>query len=115
MTPGSGRRGMNTDELQQFTVLQTTQLQIQSEVREFKGEVRGDIQHLNKLVFEGDGNGNLPLTERMRNEEAFTRSVRFWLRTVAVAIVLQTLTFGSAAAIYFVKLYPLLDKLASSP
>lgn len=62
-----------------------------------------------------EGNGELPLTERVRNLEAFTTSLKFWLRTVAVAIVLQTITFGAAAIIYFVKLYPVLQHLVNQP
>jgi hypothetical protein len=62
-----------------------------------------------------EGNGELPLVERVRNLEAFTTSLKFWLRTVAVAIVLQTITFGTAAVVYFVKLYPVLEKLVKQP
>lgn len=58
-----------------------------------------------------EGNGELPLVERIRNLEAFVAGLKFWLRTVSVAIVLQTITFGVAALVYFVKLYPILEQL----
>jgi len=60
-----------------------------------------------------EGNGDLPVLERLRNLETFASTIRFWLRTVAVAIVLQTITFGIASLVYFIKLLPLLDKLAN--
>lgn len=62
-----------------------------------------------------EGNGDLPLLERVRNLEAFTGTLKFWLRTVSVAIVLQTITFGAAAIVYFVKLYPVLAEIAKTP
>lgn len=58
-----------------------------------------------------EGNGELPLVERVRNLETFVNSLKFWFRTLAVAIVLQTLTFGIAALVYFIKLYPILERL----
>lgn len=62
-----------------------------------------------------EGNGELPLVERIRNLEAFVGGLKFWLRTVSVAIVLQTLTFGIAALVYFIKLYPVLEKIVNQP
>jgi hypothetical protein len=62
-----------------------------------------------------EGNGEKPLLERMRNVEEFISGIRFWQRTLAVALVLQTLTFGVSALVYFVRLYPLLVKLANQP
>lgn len=79
---------------------------IQSRVLE--NEERLDRHH--KVLLEG--NGELPLVEKVRNLEAFSNNLRFWLRTVAVAIVLQTITFGAAALVYFFKLYPVLEKLS---
>lgn len=66
-----------------------------------------------KVLIEGDG--QLPLVEVVRNHESFITSTKFWLRTVAVALVLQTITFGTAAVIYFIKLYPVLEKIANNP
>lgn len=60
-----------------------------------------------------EGNGELPLVERVRNLEAFVGTLKFWLRTVSVAIVLQTVTFGAAALVYFIKLYPVLQRIAN--
>ena len=75
-----------------------------------------DLQHTvdehEKVLLKG--NGELPLRERVRNLEAFVLNFKFWMRTVAVALVLQTITFGTAAIIYFLKLYPLLESLSKS-
>jgi len=67
-----------------------------------------------KILLEGEGD-DLPLLERVRNLEAFQKWFQFWFRTIAVALVLQTITFGVAAIAYFVKLYPLLDALSKKP
>ena len=68
------------------------------------------LEKHHKILLEG--NGELPLVERVRNLEAFVGTLKFWLRTVTVAIVLQTITFGAAAFVYFIKLYPVLERLA---
>jgi hypothetical protein len=72
------------------------------------------LSEYDRLLVTGDGN-ILPIAERMRNVEGFVSSVRYWLRFVAGAIVLQTITFGAAAIVYFIKLYPLLEKLSEQP
>jgi hypothetical protein len=72
-------------------------------------DVQTDVRELNKIVIVG--NGELALRERIRNLEAFINNIKFWLRTVAIALVAQTVTFGIAAIVYFIKLYPLLNKL----
>lgn len=67
-----------------------------------------------KIILEGD-NGEKPLLERMRNAEDFINGIKFWQRTLAVALVLQTLTIGITALVYFMRLYPLLEKIANQP
>lgn len=68
------------------------------------------LEKHHKLLVEG--NGDLPVLERLRNLETYVAHQKFWLRTVAVAIVLQTITFGVAALVYFIRLIPLLEKLS---
>ena len=77
-------------------------------------EQQGKRDRHHALIVEGI-NGERPLMERVRNIEAFIDGIKFWQRTIAVAIVLQTLTFGAAALVYFVKLYPLLEKISNQP
>lgn len=74
-------------------------------------DIQSKLTKHHKILLEG--NGELPLVERVRNQEAFTTSLKYWLRFLAGAILLQTLTFGSAAVIYFVKLYPILENLST--
>jgi hypothetical protein len=69
--------------------------------------------HHEILITGNTGTGEVSLQERVRNLEKFVDSFRFWQRTVAVALVLQTVTFGVAAVIYFIKLSPILDKLSN--
>ena len=76
-------------------------------------EISEKLNKHHKLLVEG--NGDKPLMERMRNVEAFVDGVKFWQRTLAVALVLQTLTFGITAIVYFVRLYPVLQKIANQP
>lgn len=107
MNPNLQRRAhdmMNIDGLtdgQRIVLLQSKEL-----------EQDDKINKHHKILIEG--NGELPLVERVRNLEKFIDSLKFWLRTVAVALVLQTLTFGASALIYFVKLYPILQEIAKN-
>jgi|ERR1044072_6662143 hypothetical protein len=73
-------------------------------------DTQHDVSVLNKLVV--TGNGEPALMERMRSLEAFVNNTKYWLRLVAGAMVLQIITLGLGAVIYFIKLAPLLDKLA---
>lgn len=66
-----------------------------------------------KLLVEG--NGELPAMERIRNLESFQNGLKFWLKTIAVALVLQTVTFAGAALIYFIRLYPILEQISKNP
>jgi hypothetical protein len=79
-----------------------------------------DLQHqstiFNRILISGDdGTGEISLQEKVRNLEKFVETFKFWQRTVATALVLQTVTFGAAAIIYFIKLTPILDKLSKIP
>lgn len=79
-----------------------------------------DLQHKNMifdriLISGDDGTGEVSLQEKVRNLEHFVDGFKFWQRTVAVALVAQTITFGVAAVISFVKLTPILDALSKQP
>lgn len=71
--------------------------------------LQNDVHVHNKILV--TGNGEPSLQERIRNLEAYVASQKYWLRMVAGALVLQTITFGTAAIVYFIKLLPILDKL----
>lgn len=93
----------NLTDSQRIIVIQNSVLEQQTKL---------DRHH--KLIVEGE-NGTLPILERVRNLEAFVGGLKFWLRTLSVALVLQTITFGASALIYFIKLYPLLEKISNQP
>lgn len=76
-------------------------------------QLNNDVQKMKKFLFEGEGNDELPAAERLRNLETFQKTINFWFRTIAVAIVLQTITFGTVAVVALVRVMPALDKLAN--
>jgi hypothetical protein len=76
-------------------------------------DIRHDVDVHNKLLV--TGNGEVALMERVRNLEAFVGGMRYWLRLVAGALMAQTITFGVAAVIYFIKLTPILERIAQQP
>lgn len=71
-----------------------------------------DVGALNKVVLLG--NGELPLREQVRNHDSFIKDVRYWVRFIGGALILQTITFGVAVIIAVVKFLPILEKLAQS-
>lgn len=75
--------------------------------------VQNDVHAHNKILV--TGNGEPSLQERIRNLEAFVASQKYWLRFVAGALIVQTITFGTAAVVYFIKLTPILNKIQSMP
>jgi len=66
---------------------------------------------LKNKFFSGDGE-YFQLKEQVKDHEQFINTIKFWLRTVSIALVLQTITFGVAAVVYFVRLYPLLERIS---
>ena len=88
----------NLTDSQRLIILQNNQIESNTKLE----------KHHRLLV---EGNGELPLVEKVRNLEAFVTTMKFWMRTIAVALVLQTVTFGVSAAIYFIKLYPALERI----
>lgn len=99
---------MNYDDIDNLTDSQ----KLVAILREMKAQGRYVAMHHKILV---EGNGELPLREQVRNLNKFVDGLRFWLKTIAVAVVLQTITFAGAAIVYFARLYPVLEKLANQP
>lgn len=64
-------------------------------------------------------NGQLPLLERVRNLEKYVENyvdtTKYWTRFVVGALILQTLSLGSAVAWAAVKLIPLIERLTKVP
>lgn len=61
------------------------------------------------------GNGDLPILERLRNNEKFIDGVRYWVRIVIGLLVAQFITFASASVIAYMKFLPVLERLANRP
>jgi hypothetical protein len=97
----------NLNDVQKMLVLENNMSILQSRIIENDST----LERHHKLLIEG--NGELPMLERLRNLEQFIGVLKFWLRTVAIAIVLQTITFGIASMVYFIRLLPLLEKLTN--
>lgn len=94
--------GDNLTDSQKIIVIQNSVIEHEQKLAKYQ-----------KILIEG--NGERPLVQRMYDVEQFVNAVKFWQRTIAVALVLQTITFGVAAMVYFIRLYPLLERLANQP
>lgn len=91
----------NLTDSQQRIVMRTNVIQLNT-----------DVSRMKKFLFEGDGSDDLPAAERLRNLEKFRDTILFWFRTIAVAIVLQTITFATIAVVTFIRIMPALEKIA---
>lgn len=76
-------------------------------------ETNTQVAKHHKVLIEG--NGELPLVEQVRNLNTFVNGVRYWMKFLIGALLIQTLAFLGTAVMYFVKLYPILDKLTNNP
>ncbi|HEY6019282.1 MAG TPA: hypothetical protein VIY48_05075 [Candidatus Paceibacterota bacterium] len=74
-----------------------------------------DVTRMKKTLYEGDDGKILPVMERLRNIEAYIDGQKFWIRTIAVALVLQTIGMVLGVVFYFVKLYPVLEQISRNP
>src|SRR3990172_2918583 len=67
-------------------------------------DVQTDVRELNKVVLLG--NGDLPLREQVRNHENFIKDLKYWVRFVGGAIVLQTIAFTVGLVVAVAKFLP---------
>lgn len=67
---------------------------------------------LNAVVLLGE-DGELPLRETVRNHTAFIDGIKYWSRLIGGALILQTIAFGAAVIVAYVKFLPVLEKLAN--
>lgn len=73
--------------------------------------LQGSVDRHNKILV--TGNGEIPLVEQVRNLREFVNGIKFWAKTAAVAILLQTIAFGSAVVVGYIRFLPVLEKLAN--
>lgn len=100
---------MNLKVLQNIASVNTAVNNLQDDYRELKTEV----EVLTKLLI--TGNGVPSLQERMRNLESYTSNQKYWLRVIGAALVVQTITFGASALVYFLRIAPVLESLSNIP
>lgn len=74
------------------------------------GDLKTKVDKDHKVLIEG--NGELPLVEQVRNLNTFVNGVRYWMKFLIGALLLQTMAFLATAIMYFVKLYPILEKMS---
>lgn len=70
------------------------------------------IKHHKILV---EGNGELPVPERVRNIESFIGNWKYWSRFIGGAMIIQTIAFAFAIMVALVRFLPVLERLASNP
>ena len=73
-------------------------------------DLQNDVRTLNRIVIEG--NGELPLREQVRNHESFIKDIKYWMRFLGGALILQTLAFLAGVFVAVVRFLPLLERLA---
>ncbi len=73
-------------------------------------DTQADVKELQKIVI--FGNGELPLREQVRNHETFIKDIKYWVRFVGGAIVLQTLAFAIGILVALIKFLPVLEQIA---
>lgn len=74
-------------------------------------DLQTDVRTLNRIVIEG--NGELPLREQVRNHASFIKDMKYWMRFIGGALILQTLAFLAGVAVAVIRFLPVLEKLAS--
>lgn len=76
-----------------------------------------DLQELtakhHKILIEG--NGDIPLVEQVRNHKDFISAMRYWMRFIGGALIIQTIAFSASVIVAVVKFLPVLERLANQP
>lgn len=76
-------------------------------------EIKTKIDKDHKILIEG--NGELPLVEQVRNLNTFMNGIKYWMKFLIGALIIQTIAFAGTALLYLIKLAPVLEKLANNP
>lgn len=77
------------------------------------GDLKTKVDKDHKILVEG--NGELPLVEQVRNINTFISGVRYWVKFLIGALLIQTMAFLGTAIVYLVKLAPIIDKITNNP
>lgn len=98
-----------TDTQKTFQTIMQNQIVLDTAVNDLQDRT---TRHQKILV---EGNGDIPLVEKVRNLEEFVDSVKYWLKFLVGALIIQTIAFGTSVVIAVVRFLPVLEKLASQP
>ena len=98
-----------TDSQKILTAIIENQMSLNTALNDLQESV---AKHQRILV---DGNGEIPLVEKVRNHDSFISGMRYWMRFIGGALIVQTLAFAMSVVIAVVKFLPLLEKLANNP
>lgn len=72
-------------------------------------DLQATVGHDHKLLVEG--NGQKPIKQRVDDIEEYVKGMKFWLRTIAVSIVLGVISFVGYGIVLYVQILPVLEKL----
>ena len=76
-------------------------------------DLQHDVKIHDKLLV--TGNGVPSIQERLRYVEEYIDGIKYWIRLVGGAILLQTITFGIAVVWVVIKAIPILERLSQNP
>lgn len=69
-----------------------------------------DNAKFRKILIEG--NGDIPLVEKVRNIETFIKEFRYWTKFIFGALIVQTLAFIAGIIVAVFRFLPLLEQLS---
>lgn len=98
-----------TDTQKTFQAIMQNQLSLNTAVN----ELQELTAKLHKVVLEG--NGDIPLVEKVRNHQEFIESVKYWQKFLIAALIAQTIAFGTSVVIAVVRFLPVLERIANNP
>lgn len=98
-----------TDSQKIFAAIMENQITVNTALNELQEKVE---KHHKVLL---EGNGEIPLVERVRNHDGFIGNMRYWMRFIGGALIIQTIAFATSVVIAVVKFLPVLERLANQP
>lgn len=74
-------------------------------------DLQKEQAHDHKILFEG--NGEIPVIQQVKQNTEFIAGIKKLVWILGGAILAQTVTFGTVAVVLFIRVMPILTKLAS--
>jgi hypothetical protein len=76
-------------------------------------DLQTDVKELDKIITKG--NGDLPLRETVRNHTAIINEWKHWIKFFIGLLITQALAVLGGIIFTFIKVMPLLERLANQP